>query len=85
MLVKGTITVAAKCVNAEAVTARRNDKQVISKHFVTFKNHISELNNTRVDNLIDLHVLMTIYNLSDHSPNYIEVYDDIVKMCQIIS
>ena len=63
MLVSGTITVAAL-----AEGGGNNEIQVVFKKYAPFINFMSEINNTQIDNDID--VLIPMYNLIEYSDNY---------------
>ena len=43
--------------------ANRNDKQTVFKNCAPFTECISEINNTRVDNVKDLDLVMPVHNL----------------------
>ena len=45
-------------------------KKVIFKNCAPFTNSINRINNTKVDDVHDIDVVMSIYNLKDYSDNY---------------
>ena len=45
-------------------------KKVIFKNCAPFINSINRINNTKVDDVHDIDVVMSIYNLKDYSDNY---------------
>ena len=61
----GTIT-----VSALAAAGWNNNIQVVFKNCAPFTNCINELNKTQIDNLKDVDVVMSMYNLIDYSNNY---------------
>ena len=66
ILVKGTITITGARDDAAARQADERDKGVV------FKNCISEINNTQVDNAKDIDIVMSMYNLIEYSDNYMK-------------
>ena len=67
ILVEGTMTV----VSNSAATANVNNtnQKVIFKNCVSFTDCISEINNTRIDNVKDLDIVMPMYNLIEYTNN----------------
>ena len=68
ILVKGTISVtntAGACAGANKI-----NRKVIFKNCAPFTICISEINNTQIDNAKDIDVVMSMYNLIEHSDNY---------------
>ena len=65
IVVKGTITV------VRPNNAKRN-KAVTFKNNAPFINCISKINGIKIDNAEDLYVVMPMYNLLEHSKNYIK-------------
>ena len=70
ILVKGTITIIGRGVDAAARQADERDKGVAFKNCAPFINCISEINNTQVDNAKDIDIVMPMYNLIEYSDNY---------------
>ena len=70
ILVKGTITLVGQGATEAAIQANRNNEQVIFKNCAPFTDCITEINNTQVDNVKDLDVVMRMYNLMEYSDNY---------------
>ena len=68
ILVKGTITV-ANTATIDADTSNTN-KNVIFKRYAPFTNCISRINNTQIDHVQYVDVVMPMYNLIEHSNNY---------------
>ena len=58
ILVKGTITLVGQGATEAAIQANRNNEQVIFKNCAPFTDCITEINNTQVDNVKDLDVVM---------------------------
>ena len=78
ILLSGTITV------AEVAAGRGNNGiQEVFKNFATFTNCISEINNTQIDNAIDIDVVMKMYNLIEYSDNYSKTYGNTKEMNQL--
>ena len=67
ILVKGTITV-ADTSSADA-SPNKTNKKVLFKNCAPFTNCICEINNTQVDNVKDINIVMPMYNLLQHSDN----------------
>ena len=72
ILVKGTITIAGAGDDTESRQADKRDKGVIFKNCAPFTNCISEINNTQVGNAKDIDIVMPMYNLIEHSDNYVK-------------
>ena len=58
ILVNGTLSVAAL-----AAGGGKNDQKVIFKNCTPFIHHISQINNTQIDNSKDINAIMPMYNL----------------------
>ena len=70
ILVKGTKTLFGQgAIEAEQQTDR-NIKQVTFKNSAPFTDCLTEINDTQIDNLKDLDVVMLMYNLIAYSDNY---------------
>ena len=70
ILVKGTIIITGTGADAAARQADERDKGVIFKNCSPFINRKTEINNTEIDNAKDIHIVMPMYNLVEHSDNY---------------
>ena len=46
-----------------------NDKQVVFKNCAPFTNCISEIKITQIDNAKNINLLMSMYNLTEHTDN----------------
>ena len=68
ILVNGTVIVANSA--AKDVDANNTNKKVIFKNCVQSKNYIPEMNNTQVNKVQDIDVVMVMYNLTEYSNNY---------------
>ena len=68
ILNKETITV----TNTAAADADANNtnKKVIFKNCALFTNCMNEINNTQVENVKDIDIVMNMYNLIEYSNNY---------------
>ena len=62
ILVNEIITVFGQGIDSAAIAAERNNNEVIFKNVSPFAGIIIEINNTKVDNVKDLDVVMLIYN-----------------------
>ena len=71
ILVKGTITVTAPGVynNANNITDKRN-RPVILKNNAPFVSCITRINGEFIEDADDLDIVMSMYNLLEHSKNY---------------
>ena len=69
ILAEGRITVFEQGADASAIAADRNDKEVVFKNCVPFIKCINKINNTEVDNVEDLDIVMSMYNLLEYSEN----------------
>ena len=70
ILVKETITITGAGADVAARQADERDKGVAFKNCAPFTNCISEINNTQVDNVKDIDIVMPMYNLIEYSDNY---------------
>ena len=68
ILVKGTITV--NNTAAADANANNTNKKVVFKNSAPFTNCIIEINNTQEDNAKDIDIVVSMYNLIEHSDNY---------------
>ena len=68
ILVKGKIT--ADNTAAAHADANNTNKKLIFKNCAPFTDCISEINNTQVDNVKYIDIVLPIYNLIEHSNNY---------------
>ena len=66
-LMSGTITVAEL-----AADAGNKNIEVVFKNCTSFTSCISEINNTQIDNVEDIDIVMPVYNLMECSDNYSE-------------
>ena len=49
-----------------------NDKKVILKNYASFSECIRKINNTLVDYVKDLDIVMPVYNSIEYSDNYVK-------------
>ena len=70
ILVSGTITIDAAGVDDAAKRLDERNKGVMYKNCAPFTDCISKINNTQIDNAKYLDVVMSMYNLIEHSDNY---------------
>ena len=78
LLVSWTISVQ----NGAAADAAANNtsKMVISKNCALFTDYISEINNTQVNNIKDIDIVMLMYNLNKYSINFITTSGNTIEM-----
>ena len=78
ILVSWTISVQ----NGAAADAAANNtnKMVISKNCALFTDYISEINNTQVNNIKDIDIVMLMYNLNKYSINFITTSGNTIEM-----
>ena len=67
ILVSATITASNTAAQEAAVNNRKN---IIIKNCAPFNNCISEINNTQIDNAMDIDIIMQMYNLIEYSGIY---------------
>ena len=67
ILVKRTITVSNGAVDA---AVNNTNKKVMFKNCALFTSCITEINNTQVDNVEDIDIVIPMYNLIEHSNAY---------------
>ena len=70
ILVKGTITITGAGDDAAARRADERNKGVKFKNCAPFTKCISRINNTDIDNVHDIDIVMPMYNLLEYSDNY---------------
>ena len=70
IIVKGTITITGAGDDAAARQADERDKGVTFKNCAPFTKCISRINNTNIDNVHDIDIVMPMYNLIEYSDNY---------------
>ena len=70
ILVKRKITITGAGDDVAARQADERDKGVAFKNCAQFTNCISEINNTQIDNVKDIDIVMPMYNLIEYSDNY---------------
>ena len=70
ILVSGTIAITGKGGDDAAKRADEREKGVIFKNCAPFTDCIREINNAQIDNAKYIDVVMSVYNLIEHSNNY---------------
>ena len=79
ILVKRTKTVA----NTETAAAANNAvKKVIFENFAPFTSCVSRINNTEIDDVQYIDVVMSMYNLIDDSDNYLKIFGILWQYCR---
>ena len=66
ILAKGTISIVRK----EGDNPNNANKEVVFENYAPFIDCINEINNTEIDNVKDIDVVVPMYNLIEHSNNY---------------
>ena len=72
ILVKGTITITGAGDNDAAKRLYERNKGVIFKNCAPFTKCISRINNTDIDKAKDINIVMSMYNLTEYSDNYLK-------------
>ena len=67
ILVKGKIIITGAGDDVAARKSDERDKSVAFKNCAPFTNCISEINNTDIDNVKDIDIVMPMYNLNEYS------------------
>ena len=70
VIVSGTITITVWGDHDAAKWADGRNKGIIFKNCVVFTDHISNINNTQMDNPKDIDFLIPLYDLIEYSDNY---------------
>ena len=70
ILVKRRITITGEVDDAAARQADKRNKSVIYRNCAPFINCKNEINNTEIDNDIDIDIVRSMYNLIEYSDNY---------------
>ena len=79
ILVKGNIVVNNRAV--EGTDANNVNEKVIFKNCAPFTNCIGEINNTPRDNVKDIDIVMSMYNLIEYSDNYSKTSGSLWQYC----
>ena len=70
--VRGTITLTGEGADDVAKQPDKRDKGVIFKNCALFTKCISEINNAQIDDAQETIAIMSMYNLSKYSDNYLK-------------
>ena len=70
ILVKGKITITGAGDDAAARQADERNKGAAFKNCAPFTNCISKINNTQIENCMNIDIVMPLYNLLEYSDNY---------------
>ena len=75
-------------VTGLAADIGNNNIQVVFKNCAPFTDCISETNNTQIDNVKDIDVVMSLHNLMQYNDNYsktsgVTIYGNIIEMNQL--
>ena len=82
ILVKGTITV------PNTAASNNINKKVIFKNCAPFIDCLREINSKEIDHAKDIDVVMPMYNLIEHSDNYLEtsgVYGNTIEINHLLT
>ena len=82
ILVKGTITV------PNTAASNNINKKVIFKNWAPFIDCLREINSKEIDHAKDIDVVMPMYNLIEHSDNYLEtsgVYGNTIEINHLLT
>ena len=80
ILVKGNISV--NNTAADGAAANNTNKKLIFKNCAPFTDCISKINNTQVDHVKDIDVVMPMYNLIEYSENYSKTPGSLWQYCK---
>ena len=80
ILLKGSITVPNKAAAAEVVN--NGNKNLILKNCARFTDCIREINNTQVDSVKDIDLVIPMYNLIDRRDNYLKTSRNLWQYCR---
>ena len=72
ILLSGTIIISERRAIRAARQGDERNKGTIFKDCTSFTDFLSQINNTQVDNAIDIDVVIPISNLIEHCRNYSE-------------
>ena len=81
ILVQGRITITGAGAGDVARQADERNESVIFKNCAPFANSKSEINNTEIDNMKNICIVMPMYNLIEYSKNY---FKNILKFMEIL-
>ena len=70
ILVSETIKITGQGNHDAAKQLDEAIRGVIFKNFVSFTKCVSTINNTQIDNAVDIETVMLLYNLIEYSDNY---------------
>ena len=82
IFVKGTIIITGAGADVAARQANERNKGVIFKNCAPFINCISKINNTQIDNVNNIDIVMPVYNLIEYSNNYSKTSGSLWQYCR---
>ena len=82
ILFKGNISVDNTVVSA--VDPNNRNKKVIFKNYARFTNCLSKINNSQIDNVEYIDIVMPMYNLTEYSDNYSKTSGSLWQYCKEI-
>ena len=82
IFVKGNITVSNTA--GAGAAANNTNKKVMFENFAPFTNCISKINNTQIDIVEYIDILMPMYNLIEYSENYLKTSGSLWQYCKEI-
>ena len=77
-------TIAVNNIAAADANANNTNKKVIFKNCAPFTKCISEINNTNVDDVKDIDIVVPMYNLIEYSDNYSKTSGSLWQYCKDI-
>ena len=87
-LIKGRITITGAGADAAERQADERDKGAVFKNCAAFINCKTEINNTEIDNVKDIDIVMSMYNLVEYRDNYSKTsgnYCSVTEISQMIA
>ena len=83
IIVKGNITV--NSTEAADADANNTNKKVMFKNCAPFTNCISKINNTQIDNVEYIYIVMPMYNLIEYSDKFSKTSGSLWQYCKEIA
>ena len=87
-LIKGRITITGAGADAAERQADERDKGAVFKNSAAFINCKTEINNTEIDNVKDIDIVMSMYDLVEYRDNYSKTsgnYCSVTEINQMIA
>ena len=74
IIIKGTITITGARIDAAVRQGDERNKGLVFKTCAPFTKCISRKNSTEIDNVQDIDIVMSVYNLIKYSDNYSKTF-----------